>query len=73
MKDICPFTTIGVFNRQMTDRNRTRIAEKIGKLLGVDEPAPSSFEAIPTLNNLLNLVQDVQYTITQDNVTKRSG
>ena len=51
MEDICPFTAMGLFNRQMTAENRTRIARKIGKLLGVVEPAPESFEAIPTQNN----------------------
>lgn len=51
LKDICPFTAMGIFNRGITDANRKVIASEIAKLLGVDEPVPSSFEGIPVLNN----------------------
>ena len=51
LQDICPFTTIGTFNRGVTDTNRSTIATELGRFLGVNEPAPSSFDGIPILNN----------------------
>ena len=51
LKDICPFTTIGIFNRGITDANRKAIAGGLAHLLGVTEPVPGSFEGIPILNN----------------------
>ena len=51
LRDICPFTTIGSFNRGITDFNRHKVAEHLGRFLGVNEPAPESFDGIPTLNN----------------------
>jgi 5-methylcytosine-specific restriction protein B len=52
IRDICPFTTIGMFNRGVTDANRKIIAGELAKFLGVGEPVPSTFEGIPLLNNL---------------------
>ncbi|MER8395416.1 AAA family ATPase [Mesorhizobium sp. M1340] len=51
LKDICPFTAMGIFNRSMTDANRKTIAGELAKLLGVDAPVPDSFEGVPVLNN----------------------
>ena len=51
LKDICPFTVMGIFNRGITDANRKAIASELGKLLGVTNPVPDSFEGIPILNN----------------------
>lgn len=51
LRDICPFTTMGTFNRSMTDANRKTIAGELANLLGVTVPAPPSFEGIPVLNN----------------------
>ena len=51
LKDICPFTVMGTFNRGMTDENRKAIAAEIATLLRVDVPVPESFEGIPILNN----------------------
>jgi 5-methylcytosine-specific restriction protein B len=52
VRDICPFTTMGLFNRGVTDANRKIIAAELAKFLGVDEPVPESFEGIPLLNNM---------------------
>jgi 5-methylcytosine-specific restriction enzyme B len=52
VRDICPFTTIGLFNRGLTDANRKLVAAKLAMFLGVDEPVPVSFEGIPLLNNM---------------------
>lgn len=51
LRDICPFTTMGTFNRSMSDANRKTIADELAKLLGVTVPVPPSFEGIPVLNN----------------------
>lgn len=51
LKDICPFTAMGIFNRQITDPNRKVIASEMATLLGVTESVPDSFEGIPILNN----------------------
>ncbi|WP_274423951.1 McrB family protein [Chelativorans sp. YIM 93263] len=51
LRDICPFTAMGTFNRSMTDANRRAIAGALAKLIGVEEELPSSFEGIPVLNN----------------------
>jgi len=51
LDDICPFTTMGIFNRGITDANRIAIAQELAEFLGVDELAPASFEGIPILNN----------------------
>lgn len=51
LRDICPFTAMGAFNRSMTDANRKAIADDLAKLLGVTVPVPPSFEGIPVLNN----------------------
>lgn len=51
LKDICPFTAMGIFNRSMTDANRKLIAGEFAKFLGVTIQVPPSFEGIPVLNN----------------------
>lgn len=51
LKDICPFTAMGIFNRGITDTNRKTIASKLSDLLGVSESVPDTFEGIPILNN----------------------
>ncbi len=52
VKDICPFTTMGLFNRGIKDSNRKIIATELAKFLGVSIPVPETFEGIPLLNNL---------------------
>lgn len=54
LKDICPFTAMGIFNRGITDANRKAIASELASLLGVSEPVPDSFEGIPILNNQMS-------------------
>jgi len=51
MRDICPFTAMGVFNRGITDDNRKAIAGKLAQFLGVGDSVPETFEGIPFLNN----------------------
>jgi 5-methylcytosine-specific restriction protein B len=51
VRDICPFTTMGLFNRGIKDSNRKIIAADLAKFLGVQEAVPETFEGIPILNN----------------------
>ena len=51
LKDICPFTVLGTFNRSITDENRTLIAAELATFLNVSVPAPTTFDGIPVLNN----------------------
>ncbi|MDP5138294.1 AAA family ATPase [Rheinheimera baltica] len=55
LDDIDPFTFIGIFNRNQTVDNRRAIANDIAVFLGVKESAPTTFEAIPLLNNQKSL------------------
>ncbi len=52
VRDICPFTVMGTFNRQTKEVNRKAIATEIAIFLGVEEPVPQSFEGVPVLHNL---------------------
>ncbi len=51
LEDICPFTAMGIFNRQMTYQRRTAIASDLAAFLGVRTPAPAAFNGVPLLNN----------------------
>ena len=50
MKDICPFTTMGIFNRGLTAANRTIVATELAKFLGVEQKAPIAYDGVPLLN-----------------------
>ena len=51
LEDICPFTTLALFNRRMTEANRTKIAAELAKFLKIKIEPPNSFPSIPTANN----------------------
>ena len=51
LNDICPFTTMGTFNRGIRDDKRKLLAGRLAQFLGVSEPVPETFEGIPILNN----------------------
>ncbi|MDQ8953748.1 AAA family ATPase [Acinetobacter rudis] len=52
LNDICPFTVLGMVNRQMTIINRKAIAADLARVLLVDVDVPINFEGIPVLNNM---------------------
>ena len=57
MKDICPFTTIGFFNRRISDANRRSIAMEFADFLNVNEPVPEfnrAFDGIPLLTRIIH-------------------
>ena len=54
LQDICPFTTIGLVNRNIKDANRRSIASELATFLGVQEPTPAldwKIDGIPLANN----------------------
>ena len=52
LKDICPFTILGMFNRGITNPNRYIVATELAKQLGVPETIPDDkFEGIPVVHN----------------------
>ena len=48
--DIDPFTFFGLFNKKLTDTNRSAILQAISELFGVKTPVPTAFDSIPVLN-----------------------
>ncbi|MCY4379285.1 MAG: AAA family ATPase [Candidatus Dadabacteria bacterium] len=50
LKDVCPFTTIGVFSRgKKKFEDRKIIAAELANSLGLSEPAPDAFDGIPVV------------------------
>ena len=47
--DIDPFTTFGLFNKQITDANRIKIITEIKELFSINSDIPTSFDGIPVL------------------------
>lgn len=53
--DIHPFTVFGMFNKGLTDKNRSIIAGGMAKEFGLKSDVPTSFDGIPTLPNINSL------------------
>ena len=52
LRDICPFTIMGMFNRGITNSNRYIVATELANQLGVPETIPDDkFEGIPVVHN----------------------
>lgn len=51
LKEIDPFTFLGVLNRGLTEENRLRIAEEFKSFFRLSAPTPGDFDGIPILNN----------------------
>ncbi|MDR6685769.1 5-methylcytosine-specific restriction protein B [Arthrobacter sp. 1088] len=51
MDDICPFTVFGSFNRNVSNAKRSAIAGEWANFLRISTPPPSTFDAVPLLNN----------------------
>ena len=54
LRDVCPFTVMGMFNRNLTDANRIAIATALAQILDVREQVPdlSTYDdGIPLLDN----------------------
>ncbi len=51
LRDICPFTLMGTFNRGISNANRMLIAGNLKKVLGLSATAPTGFDGIPVVSN----------------------
>ncbi len=68
VRDICPFTIMGMFNRGLTPENRRTIAGELSNFLGVDEPVPESFNGVPLLNNQKSWFFPTEIKRTSDHI-----
>lgn len=50
LTDICPFTVMGLFNKNLTKSNRKIILTNLLRALNIPLDSPSSFDGIPILN-----------------------
>lgn len=51
-EDMCPFTTMGIFNRNTSNKNRVALAKILADFLGVKVSVPENFDGIPVLHPL---------------------
>lgn len=51
VKDICPFTVMGIFNRGLGDAKRIEIAKHLVRFLGIEFDLPQNFDGIPVLDS----------------------
>ncbi|WP_233809263.1 AAA family ATPase [Paraburkholderia sp. HP33-1] len=70
VRDICPFTVMGSFNRGITDINRKQLAGELARLLNVSEPVPAIFEGVPLLNNLSSWFFPFENKRSNDHIDK---
>ncbi|HEY3490380.1 MAG TPA: AAA family ATPase [Candidatus Deferrimicrobiaceae bacterium] len=68
VRDICPFTAMGLFNRGITVANRKAVAAELARFLGVEEPVPESFDGVPLLNNLKSWYFPFEADRTSDHI-----
>ena len=50
--DMCPFTTMGIFNRGISNENRKALAKILAKFLDIEVAVPDYFDGIPVLHPL---------------------
>lgn len=70
LRDIDPFTVLGVFNRGLTDTNRGRLVRLVANIVGAESPGPEDFQAIPILNNQRAWFVSYEYRREPDAVDK---
>lgn len=70
LTDICPFTTIGIFNRSTRQENRHKIGKALGEVLEVPGEPPHDFAGIPRLNNMNVYFFPPAYDRSPDHIEK---
>ena len=73
LRDVCPFTTIGCFNRGTKDETRRAIAKEIGTFLKVQESTPNLIgnqDGIPLLTNMAWWYFDYEQNQDSDDIEK---
>lgn len=51
LNDVCPFTVMGMFNKQISKENRINIIAKIKEKFNLNMEVPTDLSGIPVLNN----------------------
>lgn len=51
LKDIDPFSVMGIFNRHITEENKNRISQKFKDYFKIDKPCPTTFRGVTPLTN----------------------
>lgn len=69
-RDICPFTTLAVFNRNLTVPNRRAIAQELAAFLQVKAPAPESYEGIPLMPNFNSWFYEYEKDRSPDDIER---
>jgi 5-methylcytosine-specific restriction protein B len=54
VRDICPFTVMGIINRGIRTSKRHEVAQALGGLLGVRTRVPGTWDGIPVLHNMMS-------------------
>jgi len=52
LKDVCPFTVFGIFNKG-SDINRNKLLQQFAVEFGITEAVPTTFTGIPVLNPMM--------------------
>ena len=70
LQEIDPFTFFGIFNRQITTKERISILVGIKKKFGLNSALPEDFDGIPVVNNQRSWFFSYQYRRQKDDVPK---
>ncbi|WP_172372200.1 McrB family protein [Sporosarcina jiandibaonis] len=70
-EDTDPFSVFATFNRGISDENRIRLAESIGKRIGVTTAVPTQFTGIPKLNNMGSMFFRFEKTETEKDINNQ--
>lgn len=54
-QDVCPFSVMGLFNKQISEKNRINILSKIKEKFNLKSDVPTDFSGIPILNNMKSM------------------
>lgn len=54
-EDVCPFSVMGLFNKQIRESNRINILSKIKEKFNLKADVPTDFSGIPILNNMRSM------------------
>ena len=68
--EIDPFTFLGVFNRGITDDNRTKILKAMKEFFGLMNEVPTNFSGVPVLVNLVSRFFAYSYERNLDDFDK---
>ena len=54
-QDVCPFSVMGLFNKQISENNRINILSEIKEKFNLKSDVPTDFSGIPILNNMKSM------------------